>query len=358
MMQTKETILFDLQADMRTNYGPELFRAGVTVTENSVLMYGPYVELSAGKWLIRVAGDIVPTGRCHVDATVSGGQLILGEGEWSEGFWAFRIDCAFPLRDLEIRVHAASGSFVRIDEVRAERWIGPNRKRSFSLVERMDLSLFLDRTSLVDRAVIDLGSWDKDHLDYMIQNALKSARSSRDMVFLDIGSYFGIYSLLMARTNLFNKIVAFEADVLNFRQLCANLLLNDPHCFIEPRFIAVSDGPGEAMFESSLFHPDGNRGGVGVNEEGTRADGDKRVVLTDAIDNLLPLEGKKVFAKIDVEGHELKVLAGMRQTIARNKVFLQVETFLQQRELAEIMAAAGCRLVHQIGDDYYFTNLE
>lgn len=357
-MQTKETILFDLQTDMLTSYGPELFREGVTVGEAAVLLYGPYAELPAGNWVVRVAGQVVSNGRCYVDATVAGGHLVLGEATWSEQFCTFRIESAFPLVGLEIRVHAAAGSTVSIDEVRIERWFGANRKRSFSLVDRMGLSLFLDPTSLVDRAIIDLGSWDKDHLDYMIQNALKYARSSRNMVFLDIGAYFGIYSMVMARTSLFNKIVAFEADQLNFRQLCANLLPNDPSCFIEPRYIAVSDRPGEAMFESSLFHPEGNRGGVGINEQGTRMDADKLVVATDAIDNLVPLEGRKIFAKIDVEGHELKVVAGMRQTIARNQVFLQIETFDQTHELTQLMTDMGCRLMHQIGHDFYFTNFE
>lgn len=357
-MQTKETITFDLLKDMRSNYGPELFGSGVIAGENTVLLFGPYATLAAGRWTVSVSGEVAPSEHCYVDATIGGGALTLGVGTLVGDRCTFDVEGAFPLDRFEVRVHAASGSSVRIDNVSVERQIDPRRQRSFSLVDRMQLSLFLDPTSLVDRAVIDIGSWDKDHLDYMIQNTQKYAQSPGDLVFLDIGSYFGLYAMVLARTNLFGKVVAFEADVLNFRQLCANLLLNDPLCFIEPRFIAVSNGPGEAMFESSLFHPEGNRGGVGVNEEGSRADADKKVVATDSIDNLVPLVGKKIFAKIDVEGHELKVLDGMRQTIARNKVFLQVETFLQLREVSQIMDSLGCTLTNRIGDDYYFTNFE
>lgn len=355
-MQTREIITFDLLTDMRSNYGPDLFAGGVTAGENTVLLYGPYARLPAGRWTVKVSGHIVPNGHCHVDATVAGGNLTLGGCSWSGDHCTFDIESAFPLEGFEVRVHAASGSSVAVDAVTVERAVDARGQRSFSLVNRMDLSLFLDPSSLVDRAIIDIGSWDKDHLEYMIQNAFKYANSSRDLVFLDIGSYFGLYSMVMARTNLFGKVMAFEADALNFRQLCANLLVNDPLCCIEPRFIAVSDGPGEAMFESSLFHPDGNRGGVGVNEEGARTDHDKTIVATNAIDNLAPLDGKKVFAKIDVEGHEIKVLQGMLEMIAKNKVFLQIETFLQLREVSELMISAGCRLEHRIGDDYYFTN--
>jgi hypothetical protein len=112
------------------------------------------------------------------------------------------------------------------------------------------------------------------------------------------------------------------------------------------------------MFESSLDHPDGNRGGVGINELGTLACVDKRLEKKDKIDSLVPLEGRTIFAKIDVEGHELRVLSGMERTIAQNKVFIQVETFFQLPELERIMQSMGCRLINRIDDDYFFTNIE
>lgn len=357
-MYTREAIVFDPLADMHTSYGPELFKNGVIVGENATVMFGPYVSLPAGKWTVRVAGQITPNGRCYVDAATGQGNLILGEKPWTEGNCAFEIECAFPAEGFEVRIYAASGSFVRIDGISVERQIQAREIRSFSLWDRMGLSLFLDKTSLVDRALIEGGAWEPDHLNYLTKTALRYADSSRDMVFLDIGAYFGLYAMVMARTNLFGKIVAFEADPLNFRQLCANLLTNDPHCLIEPRFIAVSDEPGEITYASSLHHPDGNRGGVGVNEGASVESTDTILVKTEKIDTLVPLKGKRIIAKIDVEGHEPRVLAGMRRLLVDNKAFLQIETFYKLQEIKDILEPLGYRAVHRIKDDHFFTNFE
>jgi len=357
-MHTKEEIFFDLRRDMRTSYGEALFQGGVVTGENANLLYGPYISLPAGQWTVTVSGHVVPSGRCYVDAAARVGRLVLGAAEWSDGPCIFQIECPFPVDDFEVRVYASNGSLVRVDGVSVERQFNPRKSRSFSIWERMDLSLLLDPSSVVDRFIIKSGTWEQKNIDFMIENAYKYGVYKHDMVFLDIGSYFGLYSMLMARTNLFRKIVAFEADTLNFRQLCANLLINDPNCLIEPQFIAISEHAGEAVFESSLWHPEGNRGGVGINEEGRPEQEDKAVVKTEKIDHLIPMQGERVFVKIDVEGHELKVLAGMLQTLSKNKVFLQVETFFQLEDVCTILEPLGYVLVHEIKPDYFFTNFE
>jgi FkbM family methyltransferase len=163
---------------------------------------------------------------------------------------------------------------------------------------------------------------------------------------------------MMARTNLFSRIIAFEADPLNFRQLCANLLLNDPQCLIEPRFIAVSDNAGEITYASSLHHPDGNRGGVGVNEGASIESADTILVKTEKVETLIPLKGRRIVAKIDVEGHEPRVLAGMTQLLAENEMLLQIETFYKLQDVKDILEPLGYRAIHRIKDDYFFTNFE
>jgi FkbM family methyltransferase len=356
-MQTNEAIFFDLLKDMRTAYGADLFQDGIEMREGGIVLYGPYVTLPAGRWTVRVAGHAAEQG-CQVDVAAGAGQMILGTSAWAGDLCTFEVDCLFPMENVEVRVHAEAGALVRIDSVSVERRFDPGKDRSFSVLERMGFSLLLDPTSWVDRCLIQQGSWEQEHLNYLTTAAYTYGKSARDMAFLDIGAYFGLYALVMSRTNLFSDIVAFEADALNFRQLCANLLLNDPFCRIESRFIAASDEPGEAVFEAAMHHPDGNRGGVGLKEKGTPMSAGRRHVATDTIDNLVGLRGRKLFAKIDVEGHEVKVLAGMRQLLSQNRMFLQIESFETLQELKALLEPLGYRIVHQIQDDYYFTNFE
>ncbi|MBN9563807.1 MAG: FkbM family methyltransferase [Alphaproteobacteria bacterium] len=173
-------------------------------------------------------------------------------------------------------------------------------------------------------------------------------------MFLDIGAYFGLYALLMDRSMLFDRVVAFEPDERNARQLAANLFLN-AGSRIEVRHEAVSDRSGRTWFTQSESHPTGNRAGISM------ADGPgstRREVPMVAIDDAFDFEGWTIIAKIDVEGEEHAVLHGMRRTLARNRAVLQVEAF--EHNLVSIRAARdelGLRTVGEIYPDVYLTNI-
>ncbi|MDB4796446.1 FkbM family methyltransferase, partial [Akkermansiaceae bacterium] len=49
-----------------------------------------------------------------------------------------------------------------------------------------------------------------------------------------------------------------------------------------------------------------------------------------SIDDFLPEKGKTIMIKIDVEGFELDVLKGLRETLLENTCFLAIEIFEQQ----------------------------
>jgi FkbM family methyltransferase len=173
-------------------------------------------------------------------------------------------------------------------------------------------------------------------------------------MFLDIGAYFGLYALLMDRSALFDRVVAFEPDRRNAQQLASNLFLN-PSSRVEVRHEAVSDRSGTAWFTQSETHPTGNRAGISI------ADGPgstRREVPMTTIDDAFDVAGCTIIAKIDVEGEEHAVLRGMRNTLARNRALLQVEAF--EHNLGAISAARdelGLRTVGEIHPDLYLTNI-
>lgn len=350
-MQIEERLNFDVAAEMSSPYGADRLMQGITIGDEIVAMYGPYIQLQAGRWSVAVSGTIDQPEGCRVEAVSCVGRLVLGEAQWTNGTTQFDIHPRFAAEQFEIRVLARPGCHVRITNVSVSRSSAATSRRSFEEYHRLGLRLLLDHTSMVDGTIINTGSWEMDRVDHLRNSAFQLAAGAGDMVFLDIGAYFGLYSMVMAHTNLFERVIAFEADRLNYRQLTANLLLNDPGCFIETQATAVSDQAGETIFASSLDHYDGNRGGVGIAAFGTP-------VMMDRIDSLVPLEDKKIIAKIDVEGHELQVLRGMTATLQANRMLLQIETFSLEKELDDFLKPLGYRRVHQIGVDYYYSNFD
>lgn len=220
---------------------------------------------------------------------------------------------------------------------------------------RQGLNLLLDPTSLVDRCIIENGSWEPRQFSALLDYTRHCCASeAARCVFLDIGAYFGLYALLMDQSMLFDRVVAFEPDQRNARQLAANLFLNSASC-IEVRHEAVSDRSGRTWFTQSEAHPTGNRAGISM------ADGPgstRREVPMISIDDAFDFVGWTIIAKIDVEGEEHAVLRGMQKTLARNRAVLQVEAF--EHNLTAIHAARdelGLRTVGEISPDIYLTNI-
>lgn len=231
----------------------------------------------------------------------------------------------------------------------------PAPQADLTIHEAMGLRLLLDRNSTIDRAIMEDGAWEPQQAAYMawLTNRL---RGSGECVFLDIGSYGGLYSLLAHKSGTFNRIFAFESDPCNFAQLQANLFLNGAHSAIRAINKAVGEHDGQLYMWDSTSHPDGNRGGVGVVDEASGRPG--RHVECLSIDSMLGLDGARILAKIDVEGFEPAVLRGMASTFAKNKVVAQVEIYDQNNEatMREIFNL-GLRQIHRIYPDHYFTNM-
>jgi FkbM family methyltransferase len=223
------------------------------------------------------------------------------------------------------------------------------------LFDRMGFSLLLDETSIVDKTVIETNTWEPEQLAYFA-GLVERFRGKSGTMFLDIGSYWGLYSLLTLRAGVFEKMYAFDADRHNFAQLQANLFLNDATHSITTFNKALSDKPGKLQFWDSRSHPNKNRAGVGVLADNSEWPTYEVDAIT--IDSVVTTSGGHLLMKVDVEGHEESVLRGMKQTVATNKVVMQIEVFEQQHErvFAEVNRL-GLRQIHSIFPDYYLTNM-
>lgn len=223
----------------------------------------------------------------------------------------------------------------------------------YELFNRAGLRLLLDPKSLVDRVMIETGAWEPEQTAFLSKLIRQQLRFG-PITFLDLGSYWGLYSLLAMQAGVLT-IHAFDADRHNFAQLQAQIFLNSASGIIHPHFKAVSKSRGTVHFRDSRFVPDHNRGGAGiVNKSPLQKSFEIDCV---SIDDYLALRNEFLIVKMDLEGHEASALKGMRETFRRNKVILQVEIYGQHAEEARpIIEELGLRLFHKIDVDHYFAN--
>ncbi len=158
------------------------------------------------------------------------------------------------------------------------------------------------------------------------------------MMVLDIGANIGHYSLRMAElVGPQGRVLSFEPILDTFEILVSNLAAKAT-VQISPWNTGVSD-----VFKTvKMSVPRFDNGLPNYYEARIQSNTTENAgvpVICIAIDSLglLPVG----FAKIDVEGHELSVINGMRNLIARDRPTLLIEG--RNPEIAEILASAGYR---------------
>jgi FkbM family methyltransferase len=225
-----------------------------------------------------------------------------------------------------------------------------------SIYEIDSLKLLLDTTSLVDRMVVETGAWEREQVQYLCKIAEKF-RGENNPVFLDLGSYWGYYSLMLSKTGIFHKIYAFEADPFNYSQLCSNIFLNKLDQLITPKNLAVSDSSGTLNMGISKNIQDGNRGANKILDDAADINRNSQIVDSIALDKFLHLKDSAILIKMDIEAHEDRALLGMKGLIENNKVILQIEIYAEQRtQVTPILESFGLRMIHEIYPDFYYTN--
>ena len=146
----------------------------------------------------------------------------------------------------------------------------------------------------------------------------------RDKICLDIGANTGVYSELMSR--YCNKVLAFEPNPKIYATLQRCAAHN-----VECHQIALSDKDGNAELRIPRTKKGHSNQGGSLSTVKVSDNFDVIEVTTTRLDSLdLGVIG---FIKIDVEGYELNVLQGARDTIARDRPTLLIE--LEERHTGQ-----------------------
>ena len=175
-----------------------------------------------------------------------------------------------------------------------------------------DLIFNLDMRYLIDRRFYLNGSYDDEKIrlfNYLIKNYEIEN-------FFDIGSCWGIYSLMIAKKNSLLKIKSFDVFNNNCDRLKQMAKINNLNN-IEVINVALGARDEKVIFSvNESFSPNyakdlNGKYVIEVNQK--------------KLDNLVSKENEKIAIKMDVERTEIDVLSGAKNILLRNKCFVQIE---------------------------------
>lgn len=143
------------------------------------------------------------------------------------------------------------------------------------------------------------------------------AESRQATRLLDIGALHGIFSLVFAATHPQRRALAIDASPIAFARLLYNVHANGL-ANVEPIECAVSNAPGKLRMHYEWEHA--------VAAGTVQNVGTVQVPAFTGDDICEARDFRPDVVKIDVEGHELKVLRGLAKTIDRCRpiIFLEI----------------------------------
>ena len=169
-------------------------------------------------------------------------------------------------------------------------------------------------------------------------------------ILIDIGANIGFYSILSS--NKYEQIYSYEPNKRNFQILKKNIDTNNLKNIKifnfglgenEEVLTGNSNTKGE-LFQTSGFAVSKN------NKKGER-------VLIKKGDDVLQFKNSTLTIKIDVEGFELFVLKGLKNTLVKNQTILQVEIWEKNNdEVHDFLNSLNYRKLQSIDGDTYFSN--
>ncbi|HVJ42416.1 MAG TPA: FkbM family methyltransferase [Dongiaceae bacterium] len=169
---------------------------------------------------------------------------------------------------------------------------------------------------------------------------------------LDVGANIGLYAIYLSDIESIQSIHVFEPSPHAFEVLNGNVAIQQNPSKFVTYDVAASDKQEEKRFHvvSSL---------AGNNRITSDVEDDKTIPVKSApIDSLLTFANQRIAIKIDVEGHELQVLYGMKKLLSGNDCFLQVECLNESLATAvrKLLTLLGYKLLFVLRDDYIYVS--
>lgn len=177
-----------------------------------------------------------------------------------------------------------------------------------------------------------------------------------NLLAIDVGAHHGEYSQYLMNRGLFKQVISFEPSPASY-QILLNNMSQLKNCKFNAINMALSNHEGilelysdEATATASLLQYQSayvNQGQVNIHK-----------VPVTALDDYLakhPYEGRLQLLKIDTQGHDLAVIQGAKNTIAKHRPIIQTEFIYTAMYAGQCSSTAITELLN--GSDYELYSL-
>lgn len=216
------------------------------------------------------------------------------------------------------------------------------------IVNRNDQHLLSDNRGYgVGFQILNRSSFDENEVGFALALLDCRRRHFGDGVFaIDGGANIGVHTLEWARhMHGWGRVLAFEAQEVVYYALAGNIALNNI-LNARARLAALGERSGELPIPQPDYFKQASFGSLEMRQSARNEFIGQSVSYAEADCSLVPmshLDGMDLarldFIKLDVEGMEIEVLRGGRESLARHKPIMLVEIIKSDRTAIETFLA-------------------
>lgn len=256
-----------------------------------------------------------------------------------------------------------------LTKIKILKRIIPSLIRRFLIIFRKEIFIFkfnglnleLNIKEPMDQMIFFRGYYENEQIEFLN----KIIKDFKPDFFIDVGANSGFYSLVIGKRFPKLKIISYEPIKKTFSKFKKNIELNKNIESIKKIKIynfGLSDKKKVLKMKTLVKNNYIQQGGFGVAQKNEDLSSlHTELAYFDKGDSNIKAQNKIIIMKIDVEGHELNVLQGMKKLLTNNKVVLQIEIFDQYKKITNNFFVKNnfkkFNKIYSDGkNDYYYKN--